>query len=274
MNFSKRIISGFLCFVICICAVSPKAHAISFIDVLKDNASNWIAGWKGDKVYNWNPVDPFMFSWRANNEQEYYTTPTSSEEDQYGNVINYYRGGDTTTTKIIDSYNKTFNTIHNTSNTTNNYEANVKLSDFLNSYATYNQDYTYNTSFKSWYYDNTSNTYNYDASQTYYNTDNSQCYISIDNSTDEYYLVDVKYSPTFVTVNYNYYNTDNSTNYGDVTNIYYFELTDGRNSSTLTADEVGGLALGYDVTNYELVTDDPNTLSLQHLKMVILMNRQ
>lgn len=264
MNFSKRIISGFLCFVICICAVSPKAHAISFIDVLKDNVSNWIAGWKGEKVYNWNPVDPFMFSWRANNEQEYYTTPTSSEEDQYGNVINYYRGGDTTTTKIIDSYNRTFNTIHNTSNTTNNYEANVKLSDFLNSYATYNQDYTYNTSFKSWYYDNTSNTYNYDASQTYYNTDNSQYYISIDNSTDEYYLVDVKYSPTFVTVNYNYYNTDNSTNYGDVTNIYYFELTDGRNSSTLTADEVGGLALGYDVTNYELVSDDPNTLSLQH----------
>ena len=28
----------------------------------------------------------------------------------------YYRGGDTTTTNIIESYNKTFNTIHNTTN--------------------------------------------------------------------------------------------------------------------------------------------------------------
>ena len=206
-------------------------------------------------------------------EQKYYTTPTESVEDKYGNVVNYYRGGDTTTTKIIDSYNKTFNTIHNTSNTTNNYEANVKLSDFLNTYATYNNNYTYHTDFKSWYYDYDTNNYNYnDFSSTsttnnnlYYNEDNRQYYISIDNSTDEYYLIDVQYSPTFVTVNYNYYNTTN--NYGDVgdvTNIYYFELTDGRNSSTLSASEVAGLDLGYDVANYVLVPDDPNTLSLQH----------
>src|SRR5699024_5811760 len=179
----------------------------------------------------------------------------------------------TTTTKIIDSYNKTFNTIHNTSNTTNNYEANVKLSDFLNTYATYNNNYTYHTDFKSWYYDYDTNNYNYnDFSSTsttnnnlYYNEDNRQYYISIDNSTDEYYLIDVQYSPTFVTVNYNYYNTTN--NYGDVgdvTNIYYFELTDGRNSADLTASEVAGLDLGYDVANYVLVPDDPNTLSLQH----------
>ena len=149
MNFCKRIISGFLCAVICIYTVSPKAYAISFLDALMDNASNWIAGWQGEQVYNWNPVDPFTFSWRANNEQKYYTTPTESVEDKYGNVVNYYRGGDTTTTKIIDSYNKTFNTIHNTSNTTNNYKANVKLSDFLNTYATYNNNYTYHTDFKS-----------------------------------------------------------------------------------------------------------------------------
>lgn len=273
MNFCKRIISGFLCAVICIYTVSPKAYAISFLDALMDNASNWIAGWQGEQVYNWNPVDPFTFSWRANNEQKYYTTPTESVEDKYGNVVNYYRGGDTTTTKIIDSYNKTFNTIHNTSNTTNNYEANVKLSDFLNTYATYNNNYTYHTDFKSWYYDYDTNNYNYnDFSSTsttnnnlYYNEDNRQYYISIDNSTDEYYLIDVQYSPTFVTVNYNYYNTTN--NYGDVgdvTNIYYFELTDGRNSSTLSASEVAGLDLGYDVANYVLVPDDPNTLSLQH----------
>ena len=201
----------------------------------------------------------------SNTPQSYYTTPTESVEDKYGNVTNYYRGGDTTTTKIIDSYNHTFNTIHNTTNTTNNYQANVKLSDFLNTYATYNNDYTYNTTYQSWYYDNTSNTLNYTDNDTYYAFDNRQYFVSIDNSTDEYYLIDVQYSPTFVTVNYNYYNTTN--NYGDVgdvTNIYYFELTDGRNSADLTASEVSGLDLGYDVANYVLVPDDPNTLSLQH----------
>ena len=75
----------------------------------------------------------------------------------------------------------------------------------------------------------------------------------------------MQYSPTFVTVNYTYNNTVNhNEKHGDVTNVYYYELKDGRNSSSLTAAEVAGLDLGYDVVNYELVTDDPNTLSLQH----------
>ncbi|MDE7219945.1 MAG: hypothetical protein K2O45_10040, partial [Oscillospiraceae bacterium] len=199
--------------------------------------------------------------------QKYYTTPTSSVQDQYGNVTNYYRGGDTTTTNIIDSYNKTFNTIHNTTNntTTNNYKANVKLENFLNQYTTNNNNYTYSADFKSWYYDNTTNNYNYTTNNLYYNQDNSRYYLTIDNSTDEYYLIDVQYSPTFVTVNYTYNNTvNNNQTVGDVTNVYYYELKDGRNSSSLTAAEVAGMDFGYDVVNYELVTDDPNTLSLQH----------
>ena len=182
--------------------------------------------------------------------------------------------------RIIDSYNKTFNTIHNTTNNTNNYKANVRLSDFLNNYTTNNitnttnNQYTYSADFNSWYYDNTTNNYNYTSftkndytqNNLYYNQDNSRYYISIDNSTDEYYLVDVQYSPTFVTVNYTYNTTNNKydKDVGDVTNVYYYELKDGRNSSTLTASEVAGLDLDYDVANYELVTDDPNTLSLQH----------
>ena len=202
----------------------------------------------------------------SNRPQNYYTTPTESVEDKYGNVTNYFRGGDTTSTKIIDSYNHTFNNIWNTNNTTNNYQANVKLNDFLNTYTTNNNNYTYNTQFKSWYYDQTKNTLNYSDDDTYYAYDNRQYFVSIDNSTDEYYLIDVQYSPTFVTVNYDYSTTNNNTtnNYGDVTNVYYFELTDGRNSSTLSASEVAGLDLGYDVANYVLVPDDPNTLSLQH----------
>ena len=214
-------------------------------------------------------------NYASSKPQKYYTTPTSSVQDKYGNVTNYYRGGDTTTTNIIDSYNKTFNTIFNTTNnsTTNNYSANVKLENFLNSYTTNNNNYTYSADFKSWYYDNTTNNYNYNEfnkydttnNYLYYNQDNSRYYISIDNSTDEYYLIDVQYSPTFVTVNYTYNTTNiNNEQVGDVTNVYYYELKDGRNSSSLTAAEVAGMDFGYDVANYDLVTDDPNTLSLQH----------
>ena len=43
---------------------------------------------------------------------------------------------------------------------------------------------------------------------------------------DEYYLIDVQYSPTFVTVNYTYNTTNinNKEEVGDVTNVYYYEL--------------------------------------------------
>lgn len=277
-KYYTRIIAFVAAVVTMLSSITPPARAASIMDSIQISVEDWVAGWSGDNTGVWNPVDPLAGVFTANREQKYYTTPTSSTEDQYGNVTNYYRGGDTTTTKILDSYNQTFNTIHNTTNntTSNSYTANVKLSDFLNTYTTNNNNYTYNTDYNSWYYDNTSNTLNYDASQTYYCTDNSRYYVSIDNSTDEYYLVSVQYSPTFVTVNYDYHNinvdnsvtvgdiTVNADQIGDVTNIYYFELTDGRNSSALTADEVAGLDLGYDVVNYELVTDDPNTLSLQH----------
>ena len=277
MKVSDRIIALFICFVISFSMLTAPfvAHA--------DLIDGWNYGvdslkkWFDTGSSEWVLVDWADALFSSNKSQKYYTTPTSSVQDKNGNVTNYYRGGDTTDMKIIDSYNKTFNTIHNTTNnsTTNNYQANVKLSDFLNNYTTNNvtNKYTYSADFKSWYYDNTTNNYNYtnftknDYTQNnlYYNQDNSRYYISIDNSTDEYYLVDVQYSPTFVTVNYTYNTTNN--NYekvGDVTNVYYYELKDGRNSSTLTASEVAGLDLDYDVANYELVTDDPNTLSLQH----------
>lgn len=273
MKIANRIIACLVTFVIVFSSfpVFHIAHAAG-VPWTDSGVLGTLVEWVGGSVLFDNLAGTnYSGQYAANKPQAYYTTPTESVEDKYGNVTNYYRGGDTTTTKIIDSYNHTFNTIHNTTNnTTNNnttnYAANIKLQDFLNSYTTNNNNYTYNTEYKSWYYDNTSNTYQFDNSQTYYNTDNSQYYISIDNSTDEYYLVDVQYSPTFVTVNYTYNTTNNNytNNYGDVTNVYYFELTDGRNSSTLSADEVAGLDLGYDVANYELVTDDPNTLSLQH----------
>ena len=272
----KRIIALFSCFVITISAISIPfpARAISGggIQYTVDKLKEWFETGSAD----WVLTDCLDAQFSSNRPQKYYTTPTSSVQDKYGNVTNYYRSGDTNNTQIIDSYNKTFNTIHNTTNntTTNNYKANVKLENFLNQYTTNNNNYTYSADFKSWYYDNTTNNYNYNQftkndytqNNLYYNQDNSRYYISIDNSTDEYYLVDVQYSPTFVTVNYTYNTTNNKydKDVGDVTNVYYYELKDGRNSSTLTASEVAGLDLDYDVANYELVTDDPNTLSLQH----------
>lgn len=268
-----------LCFVLVASMISRPsvAHAglTEASDYGFDTLAKWISGSSSQPLGGWTPVGYLDALFSSNKSQKYYTTPTSSVVDKSGNVTNYYRGGDTTNTKIIDSYNRTFNTIHNTTNNTNNYEANVKLSNFLNQYTTNNvsNQYTYSADFKSWYYDNTTNNYNYNdftkneytQNNLYYNQDNSRYYISIDNSTDEYYLIDVQYSPTFVTVNYTYNNTvNNNQKVGDVTNVYYYELKDGRNSSSLTAAEVAGLDLGYDVANYELVTDDPNTLSLQH----------
>lgn len=268
MKWTTRILSFGICLVILFSSMlTPVAYAISFSDMLVDSAKDWLAGWSGQNTGIWNPVDPLMGMFTANKSQNYYTTPTSSVQDKNGNVTNYYRSGDTTNTQIIDSYNKTFNTIYNTTNntTTNNYKANVKLENFLNQYTTNNNNYTYSADFKSWYYDNTTNNYNYTQNNLYYNQDNSRYYLTIDNSTDEYYFVDVQYSPTFVTVNYTYNTTNiNNEQVGDVTNVYYYELKDGRNSSTLTAAEVAGMDFGYDVVNYELVTDDPNTLSLQH----------
>lgn len=272
-----RAVSLLLCFVVMASMISlPSVASAGLFDVDLSDWQSTISGWIGNSSNTttsntWNQVDNSDRSYTVNNAQNYYTSVTSSVVDKSGNVTNYYRGGDTTNTKIIDSYNKTFNTVYNTTNTstTNNYKANVKLENFLNQYTTNNvtNNNTYSTTYKSWYYDNRTSNYNYTENNdyNYYNYDNSRYYISIDNSTDEYYLIDVQYSPTFVTVNYTYNTTNiNNEKVGDVTNVYYYELKDGRNSSSLTAAEVAGLDLGYDVVNYELVTDDPNTLSLQH----------
>lgn len=266
-EYFKRTIPLILSVCVICSSIVPSVYAGVFDDALHDAGPAGVLAQLFGGAALFERVEDWLRGGSkpaVNEPQKYYTTPSSSVEDQYGNVTNYYRGGDTTNMKIIDSYNHTFNSIHNTTNLTNNYSANVKLSDFLNSYTTNNYDYTYNTEYNSWYYDQSTQNYTYDASQTYYNTDNSRYYITIDNSTDEYYLVDIQYSPTFVTVNYNYNNIYGDSNYGDVTNVYYFELTDGRNSSTLSVSDILGLDLSYDVVNYEMVADDPNVLSLQH----------
>lgn len=165
MRAIKRIISLLLSFVIIISVISVPsvARAYTLIDLMADSVKDWASGISGQNTGIWNPIDPLSGMLTGVNRpaasskpQNYYTTPTSSVQDKNGNVTNYYRGGDTTNTKIIDSYNKTFNTIHNTTNNTNNYKANVRLSDFLNNYTTNNitnttnNQYTYSADFNTW----------------------------------------------------------------------------------------------------------------------------
>ena len=153
-----KVVSLVLCFVVAVSVVAApsRAHAGLFDMDAQSWWSNTISAWIGNSSTTentWNNVDNSSTNYTVNKPQNYYTTVTSSVVDKSGNVTNYYRGGDTTNTKIIDSYNKTFNTIHNTTNNTNNYTANVKLSDFLNTYTTNNvtNKYTYSADFKSWY---------------------------------------------------------------------------------------------------------------------------
>ena len=219
MKKYQRVLSLLLCLVVFGSSFGSVHIAKAVLSnplesVIKGVAGAWMENKKGfvevkgrDYSIEW----PWGGGFSSTVPRDYYTICTNSVEDKNGNVTNYYRGGDTTNLKVIDSYNKTFNTIHNTTNTTNNYKANVRLSDFLNNYTTnnitntVNNKYTYSADFKSWYYDNTTNNYtfneftknDYTQNNLYYNQDNSQYYITIDNSTDEYYLVDVQYSPTF-----------------------------------------------------------------------------
>lgn len=186
----------------------------------------------------------------------YYTEPTVTEVDTSGNATNYYRSGDTTTNNIVNTVNKTFSSFQNntysTYDTTLNYsndtywtvQANVDLSNFLN---------TYNYTTNNHYYDVTYN-------EIYYSTTNNYYYVNIDASTNYDYDIYYEYHPCYTEVNY----ISNNSEVNNVTNIYYYELNDGRNSSTITVDEVFGLAVNYGVDNYEQVVDADNILSLQH----------
>lgn len=181
----------------------------------------------------------------------YYTVPTTTTADSDGNTTNYYRSGATSSAALINSANQTISFYQNKDYTVNNntsywnYKANVDLSNFLNSY-------TYNI---------TSNTYDIDYNTYVYNTTNNYYSITIDNSTTNYnYDIQVEYAPQYTQVTY----VSNSSEVNNVTNIYYYALYDGRSSSELTVNEVFGLATDYSGGNYDLVTEDENTLSLQH----------
>ena len=181
----------------------------------------------------------------------YYTIPTTTTVDSKGNATNYYRSGPTSSAALINSANKTISFYQQQDYTVNNntsywnYKANVDLSNFLNSY-------TYNVTTNN--YDIDFNTYTYNTTNNYYN-------ITIDNSTTNYnYDIQVEYAPQYTQVTY----VSNKEEINNVTNVYYYALYDGRNSSEISINEILGMDTQFSGGNYELVTDDPNTLSLQH----------
>ncbi len=190
MKKSQRVLSVLLCLVVMLSMISAPsvAHAMTLSELMNSNVSSWI---DNSTANTWNTVDNSNTNYMVNKPQNYYTNVTSSVVDKSGNVTNYYRSGDTVNTRIVDSYNKTFNTVYNTTNNTNNYQANVKLSNFLNQYTTNNNNYTYSADFKSWYYDNTTNNYNYTTNNTYYNYDNSRYSVvsqTVGNDTQQYLI--------------------------------------------------------------------------------------
>lgn len=116
-----RGVSLLLCFVVVASMIS--SGSVAHAGIFDSSSSSWwgqvVSNWidnSSSTANTWNTVDNSNHSYTVNKPQNYYTSVTSSVVDKSGNVTNYYRGGDTTNTKIIDSYNRTFNTIHNTTN--------------------------------------------------------------------------------------------------------------------------------------------------------------
>lgn len=108
---------------------------------------------------------------------------------------------------------------------------------------------TYNTSTFDYsngtWYDNVSGTVN-DIENLYYNPSTNTYTI---NNT---YNITYEYNYTY------YYNLGSSENLVQDYKFYY-ELPDGRSSSDLTADEIAGLSLEFDVVNYAQDRTDENT---------------
>lgn len=91
-----------------------------------------------------------------------------------------------------------------------------------------------------------------------YNPDNRTWYVTNHNdnrtyTTNNYY--------TYNTVNYYMPGSDQPLN----TWNYYYELPDGRNSATLTEEDIAGLNLDFDVVNYKQASEDLSQKALFHL---------
>lgn len=129
--------------------------------------------------------------------------------------------------------------------------------------------------------DTINNTYVTNENINYYENDTIvneyyNDYYTINNNT--YYKTNRTTKNYYITYEYNYYGsiiavshtpTHTSLSYVDgggqtVTNKYYYELSDGRNTYFLTADEVWGEVINYNYINYDTVSENDGTLTLIH----------
>lgn len=103
--------------------------------------------------------------------------------------------------------------------------------------------------------------YTYTYNTAYYNQTYNSYYIPVTyNNVDYNYFV--TYTPTYTNITYIVDGCNDPSQ--AVSNNYYFQLPDGRNSYNLTADDVFGIPLSGEVINYDAVPENDNCVALYH----------
>lgn len=103
--------------------------------------------------------------------------------------------------------------------------------------------------------------YTYTYNTAYYNQTYNSYYIPVTyNNVDYNYFV--TYTPTYTNITYIVDGCNDPSQ--AVSNNYYFQLPDGRNSYNLTADDVFGIPLAGEVINYDATPENDNCVALYH----------
>ena len=103
--------------------------------------------------------------------------------------------------------------------------------------------------------------YTYTYNTAYYNQTYNSYYIPVTyNNVDYNYFV--TYTPTYTNITYIVDGCGDPSQ--AVSNNYYFQLPDGRNSYNLTADDVFGIPLVGEVINYDAIPENDNCVALFH----------
>ena len=103
--------------------------------------------------------------------------------------------------------------------------------------------------------------YTYTYNTAYYNNTYNSYYIPVTyNDVDYNYFI--TYAPTYTNITYILDGCNDPSQ--AVSNNYYFQLPDGRNSYNLTADDVFGIPLAGEVINYDATPENDNCVALYH----------
>lgn len=103
--------------------------------------------------------------------------------------------------------------------------------------------------------------YTYTYNTAYYNNTYNSYYIPVTyNDVDYNYFI--TYAPTYTNITYIVDGCNDPSQ--AVSNNYYFQLPDGRNSYNLTADDVFGIPLAGELINYDATPENDNCVALYH----------